>query len=643
MANVQRGLITRDDVAHWDGVTRTSSRVDATGGTVTGLNFGDAIDILQVFGSGTSRTVATINDAVSRLGGATATLLFSTGTWVIDADITIPSTITCHVPAGSVFAVSSGQTLTFSGFVNVEYPPSWFSGAGVVTVSIEGSHFGTYHQTAAELSASVTPVNFKYPPGNVLRYGTNTTPGTTDMTTAIQNAHLVSTSGDYNTVVFPGGNYLFTTLTWSPHVRAITEGKVYLRTANASGRTIQISDEYGLPALFGLNSQRNFIFDGQFHVHSTNGSNTATAWSFGGATTANYCALATALRGVETRGFHGGVFEFRNNAFLLSFVDCFEWGCNGSVIVIADPITNSGEGLRFIDTTFGTGTGYLIDINTTDAISVDFIGCSCDYKLGMNQTGNTSPLTAINWIGGHLEWDTVAAAYLTNDATMTYNIDGAYIITTATTGFNSIVISETTGVAGNRTNFINCKYAMPGGTNIWHNIGANARGTFDQDPDVAGGGSATTFLNADAAAVIGRNGIPYAEGAWTPVLTFATPGDLSVAYSAQTGRYTRVGRMVTVFFSILTSTFTHSTASGNVEITGLPLTNAANDVDAGMGSSTGWALANYTDLAARVQANTTTIKVMASGTGQAVASLTTAEMASGGTVQFYGQVTYFLS
>jgi len=51
-----------------------------------------------------------------------------------------------------------------------------------------------YPQTAAELAASVTPVNLYYPPGHLLRYGTNTTPGTTDMRTALQNALNSNTS-----------------------------------------------------------------------------------------------------------------------------------------------------------------------------------------------------------------------------------------------------------------------------------------------------------------------------------------------------------------------------------------------------------------------------------------------------------------
>jgi len=60
-------------------------------------------------------------------------------------------------------------------------------------------------QTAAELAAGVSPMNRFYPEGHVLRYGNNTTPGTTDMTTAFQNAALSSLSP-----YAPAGSYLIT-------------------------------------------------------------------------------------------------------------------------------------------------------------------------------------------------------------------------------------------------------------------------------------------------------------------------------------------------------------------------------------------------------------------------------------------------
>ncbi|HEB29143.1 MAG TPA: hypothetical protein ENI05_15565 [Porticoccus sp.] len=134
MGNIQRGLITRDDIAWWDGITRTSSRVDATGGTVTGLNLGDAVDILQVFGDGSDRIKATIDAAISRGGSTNLTLLFSPGTWTIDDDLTIASNFSCYIFAGAVFNVSAGKTLTFSGPVLRE-SDTWTSGSGTVTHS----------------------------------------------------------------------------------------------------------------------------------------------------------------------------------------------------------------------------------------------------------------------------------------------------------------------------------------------------------------------------------------------------------------------------------------------------------------------------------------------------------------------------
>jgi len=45
----------------------------------------------------------------------------------------------------------------------------------------------TYAQTAAEISAGVTPSNYGYQPGDVRRYGADAT-GSADSTTAIQSA-----------------------------------------------------------------------------------------------------------------------------------------------------------------------------------------------------------------------------------------------------------------------------------------------------------------------------------------------------------------------------------------------------------------------------------------------------------------------
>lgn len=133
MAVVVRGKVIRGDVALWDGRTRTASRVDATGGTTTGLTIGDQVDVLQVYGDGTSTTRGTIANAVARIGSADVSLLFSTGTWTIDSSITIPANFTCEIPSGCVLDVATGVTLTINGDVRAgKY--QIFSGSGTVSM-----------------------------------------------------------------------------------------------------------------------------------------------------------------------------------------------------------------------------------------------------------------------------------------------------------------------------------------------------------------------------------------------------------------------------------------------------------------------------------------------------------------------------
>lgn len=133
----------------------------------------------------------------------------------------------------------------------------------------------------------------------------------------------------------------------------------------------------------------------------------------------------------------------------------------------------------------------------------------------------------------------------------------------------------------------------------------------------------------------------YEEGDWTPVLTFATPGDLNVVYSVQSGKYTKIGRVAVCQFRITTSTFTHTTASGNLQITGLPFSQLnATGADAS-GPLEGWSgitKASYTAMAASVVTNTNIITVTGCGSGQTAATLTKNDTPTGGTVLLRGHV-----
>jgi hypothetical protein len=75
-------------------------------------------------------------------------------------------------------------------------------------------------RTGAEIAAGVTPTNFAYAPGHVLRYGTNTVPGTTDMTAALNATGTAVGSG--GRVIWPAGTYLTTGPILFENLRGIT-------------------------------------------------------------------------------------------------------------------------------------------------------------------------------------------------------------------------------------------------------------------------------------------------------------------------------------------------------------------------------------------------------------------------------------
>ena len=63
----------------------------------------------------------------------------------------------------------------------------------------------------------------------------------------------------------------------------------------------------------------------------------------------------------------------------------------------------------------------------------------------------------------------------------------------------------------------------------------------------------------------------FGSGTFTPTLTSATPGDLSVVYTTQLGWYYKSGNLMCVGIS-LAGTPTYTSASGNLQITGIPKT-----------------------------------------------------------------------
>jgi hypothetical protein len=134
----------------------------------------------------------------------------------------------------------------------------------------------------------------------------------------------------------------------------------------------------------------------------------------------------------------------------------------------------------------------------------------------------------------------------------------------------------------------------------------------------------------------------YEEGLWTPVITFLTPGNLAITYNAnvQKGTYTRIGNKVYLNFNVNTTSFTFTTASGALQVTGIPFTPRALTQSASFGSLQfgGITTVGYTQIAPRILNNY--IDFIASGSGLAAVLITATETPSGGSLSLRGSITY---
>lgn len=129
----------------------------------------------------------------------------------------------------------------------------------------------------------------------------------------------------------------------------------------------------------------------------------------------------------------------------------------------------------------------------------------------------------------------------------------------------------------------------------------------------------------------------YEEGSWTPTLTFTTPGNINVVYSERVGRYTKIGDKVTLWFSITTTTFTHTTAAGLAIITGIPFgagmaTVGGVNLTSGLTTATEGALSIY--VTSRLELYT---QHLVAGT---FAAVSTGQLPTGTNQRIVGSITY---
>ena len=146
-----------------------------------------------------------------------------------------------------------------------------------------------------------------------------------------------------------------------------------------------------------------------------------------------------------------------------------------------------------------------------------------------------------------------------------------------------------------------------------------------------------TILNDHADFIDGNS-----SGTWTPTLSFTTPGDLSVTFSTQYGAWVRIRGRIRIEFNMQTSTFTHTTASGDLQISGLPFTVKNLTASAGRGTLTfqGITKVNYTQFTPRALVNTKKFDFEASGSGQSRVVTDSGDLPTGGSIFLAGSLEY---
>lgn len=253
--------------------------------------------------------------------------------------------------------------------------------------------------------------------------------------------------------------------------------------------------------------------------------------------------------------------------------NCFE---NHFGTVIAEHMAGHGLDLRWVDH------------NTFDIVEVGGFSGYSGIGLRLAANATTDGLRPVyNRFGTVVVNNSVVTSE--NGATVARSPQHNYI---AQYSPNVAVAAVAPTVGANSTLYWNHD-AYPGAgmvTNSAGEVGVGVTPTTGKGPLQLAGGlgfPATQVPSADVNTLD-----DYEEGPWTAGLTFVTAGDQNIVLSASTGSYIKIGKLVWVFNVITTSTFTHTTASGLLKITGLPFSMGVSfPFISGMAS--GWTKAGY--------------------------------------------------
>lgn len=337
-----------------------------------------------------------------------------------------------------------------------------------------------------------------------------------------------------------------------------------------------------------------------------------------------------------------------------------------------------------IEITSGTGSGQSKTI--TDYVGSTQVATVSTWSVTPNSTSvykiYGAPVTGSNPTGAVIVesncdtqfniWDNVAVwANDTGSSAIGWQVYGTTIANVNGCQYNNCLVVHKNGTAvdmrnADRNTWVNLMTVSTGtgvGVVLWgneKNLTECVRNVKLTSPELGvSGGSGGGLTSKNAAAMPARyncaemysggNGAPQptieaGSGFWyttdgnvsewqsfTPSVTFATPGDLSLSWTTQYGRWRKNARTVEIeVFITFTPTFT--TASGDLTITGLPFTaggSAPFSLTMGQGGTGFTYGTSCTFVTPNVIHGTTTIKMYGHGSNVADVILGTSQFPSG--------------
>lgn len=339
-------------------------------------------------------------------------------------------------------------------------------------------------RTAAEIAASVTPVNFGYPPLTVERYGNNISPGTTDMTAAVNAAVKVAIAAGGGVVQYLASTYLvgsagvFVTYN-SGNITHQGVSREATTIINGSTNQPAISIGNGITTYFG-GGIRQMLFTQRSGVTAVAG-NCAFNWNLAGQFTIAD-VFVTNSQGAPFRGAfftNASQFVIRNlqvqgclsdGVTHIGAPDVYATDCRSDANGGAGWVLNATQGSYFKGcTAFGNTTSgwFMVSGSPATAPNKDNFFVSCVGDTSGSHNWNIGDSLDSVWIGcwGATQLSTAVNTFATGFVIYTVNCNQCYFDSCISENNNShgFQVLDTGASAPTNISFTNCSFGSTAG------------------------------------------------------------------------------------------------------------------------------------------------------------------------------------